>query len=80
MLIPYQTAIYIFKPPIPCGAVSPTGNLFEAILLLAGCLDSGITDRLPPPVLSNILNKTMITTQVTTEGTCKAITRNLGTC
>jgi hypothetical protein len=68
------------SPPIPWGAVSPTGNLFEVVLLLAGCLDSGITDKLPPPVLLNILNKTMITMQETTEGTCKAITRNLVTC
>jgi hypothetical protein len=62
------------SPPISQGAVSPMGNLFEAILLLAGCVYSGITDRLPPPVLFNILSKTAITTQVTTEGTCKAIT------
>jgi hypothetical protein len=54
-------------PSYPWGAVSPIGNLFEAILLLAGYLDSGITDTLPP-VLFNIPNKTM---QVTTEALVK---------
>jgi hypothetical protein len=37
---------FIKSPPIPLGAVSPKGNLFEVILLLAGNLDSGITDIL----------------------------------
>jgi hypothetical protein len=68
------------SPPILRGAISLMGNLFEAILLLAGCLDSGITDRLPPPVLFNILSKTMVTTHIPAEGTCKTITTNLGTC
>jgi hypothetical protein len=39
-----------------------------------------IADRLPPPVLFYILNKTTVTAQVPAEGTWKTITRNLGTC
>jgi hypothetical protein len=34
-----------------------TGNLLEEILLLTGCLHTGIADRLPPPLLFYILNK-----------------------
>jgi hypothetical protein len=59
LINPFQSTIgpdrLVTSPPIPWGTVSPMGNLFEVILLLAACLDRGITDRLPPPVLFNIL-------------------------
>jgi hypothetical protein len=59
----------IKSPPILWGTSSLTGNLLVVTLLLTGCLHTGIADRLPPPVLIYILNKTMVTKQVLAEGT-----------
>jgi hypothetical protein len=44
--------------------------------LFAVCLNTGIADRLPPPV---ILNKTMVTKQVPKKGTCKTVKLSLET-
>ena len=57
----------IENSPILGGASSPTGNPLEVILLLTGCLDAGVTDRLPSPVLPYFFNKILITMQVSVE-------------